>query len=119
MRMKDLVGKEKKVMNVYGFLGRITLDIIGQSELPFLSLSCYGILIVTGAFRYEFNALDDGQDELLEILNHLLFVPISLACSQTMFDHVVATIFHAKRHTHISPTGSGRGFHRYSIRCRA
>lgn len=89
------------------------------AKVSSLSPNCYGILILKGAFRYEFNALDDGQDELLEMLKHLLYVSISLASFQTMFDRIAATTYYAKRHTHISPTGSGRGFHRYSIPSQA
>lgn len=50
--------------------------------MSYLSPNCYSFLIVKGAFRYEFNALDDGQDELLEMLKHLLYVSISLAFFQ-------------------------------------
>lgn len=73
MHLRDVIGTQGDVVNMHLWLGRTTLDVIGEGK-------CWGAIrrrmllnkLSSAAFGYKFNSLDNERNKLSIILNNLL-----------------------------------------------
>lgn len=74
-----MTNEDNSIINIHAWLGRVTLDAIGESEIALLfyinsPFTSSGL----AAFGYKFGALDDEDNELANIVNKLLYDPAGL-----------------------------------------